>query len=328
MDRLKELRLTAGKSQAEIAAKLGITQQAYANYERGARQADYDTLKKLSNIFNTSIDFLLGANEHSISESNFIALSFVTIQKDMGTSNTSHAIRSFAEIIKYKNSHNERSLFKSDITLKYDGNRIIIAVEYRNKLLPHALYCFLEMLSGFQVYSLMEDYTFLSGVVFVGPMSSEPHFTPSLPRILIDSSVIEIINSSDFSGKQYDFSKFIKLDNDKKTFLNYLSHILPWEYVGADTSKNFLDSFLIPNALSAQTNSANTNLYEILNWTKTYYENFYKEHSQEIGYARRVTAYNEFVQFKHLRPAPAKKIAAKGAKGTKGEPKPKPRKTT
>ena len=59
MNRLKELRNSHKLSQAEVAKKLGITQQAYANYERGVRQADYNTLKKLSDIFSVSIDYIL-----------------------------------------------------------------------------------------------------------------------------------------------------------------------------------------------------------------------------------------------------------------------------
>ena len=62
MIRLKELRLNKNCSQSEVAEYLGITQQAYANYEREARQADYDTLHKLSLFFNSSIDYILGHN--------------------------------------------------------------------------------------------------------------------------------------------------------------------------------------------------------------------------------------------------------------------------
>lgn len=60
MTRMKTLRIEKGLSQQAVADCLGITQQAYANYERLARQADYETLKKLSSIFDCSIDYLLG----------------------------------------------------------------------------------------------------------------------------------------------------------------------------------------------------------------------------------------------------------------------------
>lgn len=67
MNRLKEIRNSLGLSQTDVAVQLGITQQAYANYERGVREADYGTLKKISEIFNTSIDYILGnSNESNI----------------------------------------------------------------------------------------------------------------------------------------------------------------------------------------------------------------------------------------------------------------------
>lgn len=63
MIKLKKLRTEKKLSQKDIAEYLGITQQAYANYERQARQADYDTLKKLSNFFDVSVDYLLGQTD-------------------------------------------------------------------------------------------------------------------------------------------------------------------------------------------------------------------------------------------------------------------------
>lgn len=56
----KSLRKNLNLSQADVAKQLGITQQAYANYERGVREADYNTLNKLAAIFNVSTDYLLG----------------------------------------------------------------------------------------------------------------------------------------------------------------------------------------------------------------------------------------------------------------------------
>lgn len=60
MNNLKSLRTVKGLSQKDVATYLGITQQAYANYERESRQADYETLKKLSEIFNVTVDYILG----------------------------------------------------------------------------------------------------------------------------------------------------------------------------------------------------------------------------------------------------------------------------
>lgn len=47
-------------SQIEVAKNLGITQQRYSRYERGEREADYETLCKLADFFDVSVDELLG----------------------------------------------------------------------------------------------------------------------------------------------------------------------------------------------------------------------------------------------------------------------------
>lgn len=65
MVRLKELRNKIGLSQSAVAEKLGITQQAYANYEREARQPDLDMLLKLSDLFEVSVDYILGKEDVS-----------------------------------------------------------------------------------------------------------------------------------------------------------------------------------------------------------------------------------------------------------------------
>lgn len=56
---LKRFRLKSKLSQTDIAKKLGITQQTYANYENGTTQAPYKFLISFANIFNTSIDEII-----------------------------------------------------------------------------------------------------------------------------------------------------------------------------------------------------------------------------------------------------------------------------
>lgn len=58
-DRLKQLRLSKKKNQEDVAKILGITRQAYGHYENDNRQPDYASLKKLSEYFEVSIDYLL-----------------------------------------------------------------------------------------------------------------------------------------------------------------------------------------------------------------------------------------------------------------------------
>lgn len=59
-NRLKESRVLRGYTQQEIANKLDITLNAYQKYEQGARSPSLDTLVKIADFYDVSIDWLLG----------------------------------------------------------------------------------------------------------------------------------------------------------------------------------------------------------------------------------------------------------------------------
>ena len=60
MIRLKAYRENNGYSQEDVAKILGVSRQAYGRYESGERECSFASLRKLSQIFHTSIDSLLG----------------------------------------------------------------------------------------------------------------------------------------------------------------------------------------------------------------------------------------------------------------------------
>lgn len=60
MIRLKELRNKLSLTQEIVSRELGVQRPTYARYETGERQPDYETLIKISEYFNVSIDYLLG----------------------------------------------------------------------------------------------------------------------------------------------------------------------------------------------------------------------------------------------------------------------------
>ena len=62
--KLRELRAKKGLSQAELAKRLGVTQQAVGRWERDKNLPDNDVLKKISVMFNVSIDYLLDNQTH------------------------------------------------------------------------------------------------------------------------------------------------------------------------------------------------------------------------------------------------------------------------
>ncbi|MDE6672159.1 MAG: helix-turn-helix domain-containing protein [Ruminococcus sp.] len=59
LKRLKELRKAKRITQQRLAIELNLTQKMISRYERGERQADYQTLIALADYFNVSIDYLL-----------------------------------------------------------------------------------------------------------------------------------------------------------------------------------------------------------------------------------------------------------------------------
>ena len=60
---LKELRIEHGLKRSELARELGINANTLANYEKGARQASYETLIAIADYFNVTLDELLGREE-------------------------------------------------------------------------------------------------------------------------------------------------------------------------------------------------------------------------------------------------------------------------
>ncbi|MBR2752573.1 MAG: helix-turn-helix domain-containing protein, partial [Lachnospiraceae bacterium] len=58
---LYELRMRKGLSQSELADKVFVTRQAVSRWEKGETVPNTETLKLLSNLFNVSINTLLGS---------------------------------------------------------------------------------------------------------------------------------------------------------------------------------------------------------------------------------------------------------------------------
>lgn len=59
-DRIALLRESLGWTQEELALKLGITRAALSHYEKNRRNPDFDTMTELANLFDVSIDYLVG----------------------------------------------------------------------------------------------------------------------------------------------------------------------------------------------------------------------------------------------------------------------------
>ncbi|GGK32982.1 transcriptional regulator [Caldalkalibacillus thermarum] len=62
-ERLKKLRKNHDLTQQKLADHLGLKRPTYAKYETGENQPDPDTLKKIADFFNVSVDYLLGRTD-------------------------------------------------------------------------------------------------------------------------------------------------------------------------------------------------------------------------------------------------------------------------
>ncbi len=62
-EKLKALRLSMGVSQKVVSSALGLTRNAFTNYENGIREPSLETLKKICVYFDVSSDYLLGLSD-------------------------------------------------------------------------------------------------------------------------------------------------------------------------------------------------------------------------------------------------------------------------
>ncbi|MGX7074505.1 helix-turn-helix domain-containing protein [Falseniella ignava] len=63
IERLKKLRKEGKLTQKDIATFLNISQPAYQQFESGKKKMNLETMEKLADYFNVSIDYLLGKTD-------------------------------------------------------------------------------------------------------------------------------------------------------------------------------------------------------------------------------------------------------------------------
>ncbi len=75
--KIKDYRETANLTQKELSKLLNIKQSTLSGYENGTRQPDFETLERIADVFNISIDLLLDHKKkdiYLISKENYRAL--------------------------------------------------------------------------------------------------------------------------------------------------------------------------------------------------------------------------------------------------------------
>ena len=61
--RIRDLREDADLSQTKLAQKLGMSQTGYSKYETGENDIPTAILIQLSNLYNVSVDYMLGLSD-------------------------------------------------------------------------------------------------------------------------------------------------------------------------------------------------------------------------------------------------------------------------
>lgn len=127
--RLRLLREEKKLKQLDIAKILGVSRTTYTQYETGKSEPDSEMLNKLADIFNTSVDYILGRTE-----------------KYNPADEISSAVKEDPELADFWNTLREREdlklLFKQTKTLEpkeiQQIIRIIKAKEYYSKSRDHS----------------------------------------------------------------------------------------------------------------------------------------------------------------------------------------------
>lgn len=96
---LSTLRRNADMTQSELADKLNLTRQAVSRYEKGDSFPDISILVKIAEIFNISIDELIGAGSPTDGEQEL--LKNAALGKDLGTCRCNiHELENIAPLLK------------------------------------------------------------------------------------------------------------------------------------------------------------------------------------------------------------------------------------
>ena len=61
--RLKQCRMEKGLTQREVAIYCDITEKAYQNYELMTREPKLDIVRRLADVYQVSIDYLVGRTD-------------------------------------------------------------------------------------------------------------------------------------------------------------------------------------------------------------------------------------------------------------------------
>ena len=91
--RLKELRKEKNLTQADIGKLINVAPNTYLNYEKELHEPPFDTLCKLADFYNVSLDYLIGRDyKDNVGYLNELQLNALTLLKKLNNNNLLQAI--------------------------------------------------------------------------------------------------------------------------------------------------------------------------------------------------------------------------------------------
>ena len=63
-ERIRQLRIEHQMTQEELGARVGVQKAAIYKYENGLAEPDLDTLIRMADFFDTSVDYLIGYSDY------------------------------------------------------------------------------------------------------------------------------------------------------------------------------------------------------------------------------------------------------------------------
>ena len=82
-ERLKKLRLDNNLTQKQVGQRIGVAISAVSSYESGVRYPTYESLVKLSRLYNVTTDYLVGLSDRMLIDLSDLEEDEITVIKSM-----------------------------------------------------------------------------------------------------------------------------------------------------------------------------------------------------------------------------------------------------
>jgi transcriptional regulator with XRE-family HTH domain len=82
-ERLEELKEEKNITHKQVALSIGINPSAYSKYVRGARQPDIETLIKIADYFEVTVDYLIGHEDKTYINKNILQEHLKDLESDL-----------------------------------------------------------------------------------------------------------------------------------------------------------------------------------------------------------------------------------------------------